>query len=179
MILSFRLLWYCNKAQKMKKAQLKELRRIIATLPNIPLIEGGKAKTTAVHMTGASVIAAGLKHSQDGKPIQAELNYEVNDRTEYVNKEKYFLDRAKQGEPIQKTIDYWNERFKKVTELIANYVEPRLDTPDLRGRETIEERKQRELDEWEKQEARNERLIHKGRRALGFPRHKQANKKKK
>ena len=157
----------------MKKAQLKELRRIIATLPEIPLMEGGKAKTTAVHMTGGTVITTGTTHSTDGKPIQSTLNYGVDDRPEYVNKEKYFLDRAKQGEPIQKTIDYWNERHKKVTELIAEYAEPE------KPKETTEERKQRELDEWEKQEARNERLIHKGRRALGFPRHKQANKKKK
>lgn len=134
----------------MKKADLKKLKEIISTLPNIPVLEGGQAKFTQVLKSGGLMRTQGVETDEKGQPIRTDYSYKTAEpeKGNFVNKLKFFTDHLEKGFSMQQTIDLWNEKFKKVMELIANY------TPPPKKEETTEEMKQRVADECEKAELR-------------------------
>lgn len=135
----------------MKKAQLKQLRLLIKGLPEIPLLHEGKADSIPVitFVTGAKMIEDGVKRDKDGKPIIPELFYTTSQEVpKTVNKEKFFIEHMAKGFTVQQTVDYWNDRYKRVQEAIANYVAP------PKKEETVEEMKQRVADEHQQIENR-------------------------
>lgn len=155
----------------MKKAQLKQLRLLIKGLPEIPLLHEGKADTIPVKtlVSGAKMIQEGVQNDKDGKPIVPELFYTTEQEVpKTVNKEKFFIEHMAKGFTAQQTVDYWNDRYKRVQEAIANYVAP------PKKQETVEEIKQRVADEEDKRIAKEEREYQKAvsKRRLAFPRGK-------
>jgi hypothetical protein len=134
----------------MKKAQLKQLREFIKSLPDIPIIHEGKAKTMQVLASSSILRANGFSKDNQNKPLQDNAAYTQQDKPLYVNKEAFFIDCDKQGKTAQQAVDLWNEKYATVTKLLASYVPPEPKPKSLL--ETPEEYKQRVSDEHEKQE---------------------------
>lgn len=132
----------------MKKAQRKQLQALIKTLPNIPILENGRTKTRTVWLSGEALLQEGIKNDAKGIPIDPKLFYNHHEVGTYVNKEKFFIECERQGMTAQQSVDLWNEKYKKVQELIAAYVPP---TKEEKPEETEEEMKQRVEAEYNKQ----------------------------
>jgi hypothetical protein len=105
----------------MKKAQLKKLRELIKTLPQIPLISNGKPVLPLVWVMGHELIEEGVKRDAEGKAIDPKLYYQRGSgQMQFVNKEQFFISTSKQGIPPHKAVDLWNDKYKTVLEIIAS-----------------------------------------------------------
>lgn len=112
----------------MKKAELKELKKLIDPLPDIPIIEDGGTKYTPV--------------------IRMGLNVRLPEKKNFVNKVKFFTDCMRHGKTADESVKLWNEKFKRVQEKILLLAEERKNNPP--PTKTIEQLKQEELEKCER-----------------------------